>query len=73
MPGPKLKNPRFLDNPLRKLILQPERLFDDIGTKPAEIWADIGCGTGFFALPLAGRVKKVYALDINPQMLEQLE
>jgi len=39
---------------------------------PAEIWAEIGAGTGFFAIPLAKRVEKVYALDLSEIMLELL-
>lgn len=34
---------------------------------------DIGCGTGNYALPLAGQVKKVVALDPSPSMLAILE
>ncbi len=35
-----------------------------------EIWADIGCGPGYFTLPIAERVKKVYAVDIHKEMIE---
>ncbi|GBD94227.1 putative methyltransferase YcgJ [bacterium BMS3Abin05] len=34
-----------------------------------EIWADIGCGPGFFTLPLAQKVTKVFAIDISNEML----
>jgi SAM-dependent methyltransferase len=34
---------------------------------------DIGCGTGTYALPLAGRVKRVVALDPSSRMLEILQ
>jgi len=34
-----------------------------------EVWADIGCGPGYFTLPLAKKVNKVLAVDINEQML----
>ena len=34
-----------------------------------EVWADIGCGPGFFTLPLAKKVNKVFAIDISNEML----
>lgn len=33
---------------------------------------DIGCGIGNLAIPLARRLRKVYALDFSPQMLRRL-
>jgi len=37
--------------------------------KRDEVWADIGCGPGYFTLPIAKKVKKVLAVDVNEQML----
>ncbi len=34
--------------------------------------ADIGAGTGYFAIPLARRVQRVLAVDVQPRMLELL-
>jgi len=34
---------------------------------------DIGCGTGNLALPLARKLRKVYALDFSPEMLRHLK
>lgn len=34
---------------------------------------DIGCGTGNLAIPLAQRLKKVYAVDFSAEMLRHLE
>ncbi len=34
--------------------------------------ADIGAGTGYFAIPLAQRVQRVLAVDVQPEMLELL-
>ncbi len=34
-----------------------------------EIWADIGCGPGYFTLPLAKQVSSVFAVDISEEML----
>ena len=35
--------------------------------------ADLGCGSGFFTIPLSRRVKKVYAIDVQKEMLEFLK
>ena len=34
------------------------------------IVADLGCGSGVFTIPLSERVKKVYAIDVEPKMIE---
>lgn len=34
--------------------------------------ADLGCGTGFFSIPASRRVKKLFALDIQQEMLDIL-
>ena len=53
--------------------LQPvEPLLRLLDPKPGKRYADIGCGPGYFTLPVAERVRpggKVYALDISPEML----
>jgi ubiquinone/menaquinone biosynthesis C-methylase UbiE len=65
----------MLDNRLRKLIMNPEYI-----VKPyiheSDIVADIGCGPGFFTIPLAklvGPKGKVYAVDIQKGMLDKLK
>lgn len=40
------------------------------GIKKGDTAVDFGCGPGFLTLPLAKKVKTVYAVDINPRMLE---
>ncbi len=59
-----------LVSPQRKKQMDPQAFFkiSDPGTN--EIWADIGCGPGYFTFPLAGRVQKVFATDISVDMLE---
>jgi SAM-dependent methyltransferase len=37
---------------------------------PSAVVADIGSGTGIFTAPLAGMVKKVHAVEPNPEMRE---
>ncbi|MCS6956976.1 MAG: class I SAM-dependent methyltransferase [Aquificaceae bacterium] len=62
-----------------QVLLLPEReswqslesFFNAVKPQPEEVWADIGCGPGYFTLPLAERVKKVYAIDSSEFMLQR--
>jgi tRNA A58 N-methylase Trm61 len=57
-----------LDDPERFLFEDPDAILSEVGVKPGEVVADIGCGAGFFTLPLAkyvGKSGKVYALDTS--------
>jgi len=57
----------------RRAWQDPDRLLDTLGIAPDEVWADVGCGPGFFTIPLSRRVKKVYAVDIQAPMLGVLK
>ncbi|MFQ6124096.1 MAG: class I SAM-dependent methyltransferase [Candidatus Heimdallarchaeota archaeon] len=57
----------------RKSWQNPEEILGKVEIRPNFIAADVGCGSGFFTLPLAKNVKKVYAIDVQKQMLERLE
>ncbi len=66
----------FLDDPKRLFFENPEVILSEAGVKPGEVVADIGCGTGFFTIPLARHVGKtgtVYALDTSPTMIKKLQ
>ena len=41
--------------------------------KPHFVAADLGCGSGYFTVPLSRRVKKVYGIDVQKEMLNFLE
>ncbi len=65
-----------LDDPRRLSFQDPRAILSEAGVKPGEIVADIGCGTGFFTIPLAKRVGErgmVYALDTSPTMIKELK
>ena len=65
---------RHLDNPLRQLLeVSPGKVFKNIQISQAEVWADLGCGSGYFTIPLARLVAKVYAVDISGGMLAILK
>ncbi len=61
-----------LDRPERMQFLDPETIFDMIGLEKEMVFADLGCGTGFFSMPASSRVKEVVALDVQEDMLEIL-
>lgn len=66
------ENRKKLNSVQRQAILPPALVLRDIGLGTHTVWADIGCGTGFFTIPLANEVKQVYALDIRAEMLNDL-
>lgn len=64
-----------LDDPKRFLFENPNAILSEVRVDSGQVVADIGCGTGFFTLPLAklvGKQGKVYALDTSPTMIKEL-
>ncbi|HET9626021.1 MAG TPA: methyltransferase domain-containing protein [Kofleriaceae bacterium] len=51
---------------------QPDRVLDALHLDPRSTVADVGAGTGYFSLRLARRVARVYATDLQPEMLDRL-
>jgi ubiquinone/menaquinone biosynthesis C-methylase UbiE len=64
----------FLASPLRRLFENPETLLEPwVG--PGMTCLDVGCGTGFFSLPLArmtGAGGRVLCVDVEPRMIRGL-
>ena len=66
----------WLDRPEREEEEQPERALELIGIGKGLVVADVGAGSGYMTVRLARRVGptgKVYANDLQPQMLAILE
>ena len=61
---------RALDDPARDAWQMPHEVIMALGLKPEEVVADIGAGTGYFARRIARHAAKVYAVDIDPKLLE---
>jgi ubiquinone/menaquinone biosynthesis C-methylase UbiE len=61
---------RVLNDPGRDKWQKPHEVVEALKLKPGEAIADIGAGTGYFATHFARHAKKVYAVDIDPQLLE---
>jgi SAM-dependent methyltransferase len=65
----------WLERPERETEEQPEKALDALGLKAGMTVADIGAGTGYMSLRMAKRVGpagKVYANDLQPEMLRML-
>lgn len=63
-----------LDNPIRRKVLPPYEIVKGLNIGNGKIVADIGCGIGYFTIPFAKDLEdngRVYAVDINPLMLEE--
>jgi len=67
------KHVAVLEMEQRKLWENPDQILGLVEIRPDFVAADLGCGSGFFTLPLAKKVKKVYAIDVQKEMLEILE
>ncbi len=60
------------DNPARRLFQNPEKLLRDF-VREGDRCLDVGCGTGYFTIPmarLAGKSGSVTAVDLQARMLE---
>ena len=60
--------------PLRRLVQSPQRLLGGL-VDPGDTVADLGCGPGYFTLPLAtmvGVAGRVIAVDLQAAMLAKL-
>jgi ubiquinone/menaquinone biosynthesis C-methylase UbiE len=65
-----------LDSDIRRWRQPPDKLIERSGIKQGMTVLDLGCGSGAFTTFVAkavGEQGKVYAVDIQPKMLQQLE
>lgn len=61
------------ENTDRVIWQKPDLIIDLLGNLSGKTVADIGAGTGFFALRMAPLSKKVIAIDIDPRFVEYLD
>lgn len=67
------RSPALLD-PLRRLFERPKRLIEPY-VRDGQVVADLGCGSGYYALALAelvGSAGKVYAIDLDKRAIRTL-
>jgi ubiquinone/menaquinone biosynthesis C-methylase UbiE len=65
----------WLDRPERAEAEAPQQVIEHMQLKPTDVVADVGAGTGYFALRISRVVPQstVYAVDIQPDMLAIIE
>ena len=64
----------WLERPSRVNEEKPDLTVEKLDLKPNDVVADIGAGTGYFSFRMAQQVPegKVYAVDIQPEMLDEI-
>jgi ubiquinone/menaquinone biosynthesis C-methylase UbiE len=74
MQHPHVDRRAFLDSEERRRELPPERVIGLLPLRPDQTVADVGCGPGFFTLPLAQKLPEgtVIAVDVDREFLEQV-
>lgn len=65
----------WLERPGREREESPQQVVENLDLRPQDVVADIGAGTGYFSFRIAKLVPqgKVYAADIQPEMLNVIE
>jgi SAM-dependent methyltransferase len=64
-----------LDDPARDAYQKPDEVLKALALRPGEVVADIGAGSGYFALRFAravGETGRVFAVDVSPDMVRHL-
>ncbi|HEY3052782.1 MAG TPA: class I SAM-dependent methyltransferase [Thermoanaerobaculia bacterium] len=61
-----------LEDPERLKWLPVDDVVASLDLRPEFTVADIGAGTGYFAIPIARTVRRVYAVDFQREMLDML-
>jgi cyclopropane fatty-acyl-phospholipid synthase-like methyltransferase len=65
---------KSFDDPARDAWQMPSRVIETLALSPRASVADIGAGTGYFAVRLAKAIAggTVYAVDVEPSMLDHI-
>lgn len=62
---------KVLESPDRDAWQKPHEVIEALALRKDEIVADIGAGSGYFTRRLARHAAKVYAVDLDPKLLEK--
>ncbi|MGK7933864.1 MAG: methyltransferase domain-containing protein [Microcystaceae cyanobacterium] len=65
----------WLERPSRESQEQPNAVIKGLNLQPTDTVADLGAGSGYFSFRIAEKVPqgKVFAVDIQPEMLEIID
>ena len=65
---------KVFDDPARDAWQKPLDVIEALSLKPDAVVADIGAGTGYFAMRLASMLPRgrIYAIDVEPDMVKYL-
>jgi SAM-dependent methyltransferase len=63
----------WLERSSRGLEERPDQALGLLDLQPDAVVADIGAGTGYFTFRMAPQVARVYAVDVQPEMLEIMD
>ena len=67
------KHIETLESGERQIWQNREEIIQLLKLKASYLVADLGCGSGYFTVSISRKVKKVYGIDIQKEMLEFLE
>ena len=69
------KGAMWLERPTRESQEEPSKIISALDLKDSDVVADIGAGTGYMSFRIAPRVLdgKVFAVDIQPEMLDIID
>lgn len=62
----------ILYNPIRKALTDRKKVLEESGINGSSVVLEVGAGNGFITEAIAGRAKKVYALELQPGMVRKL-
>lgn len=65
----------WLERPSREVEEQPSKVIEALNLQPDDTIADIGAGSGYFSFRLAEQLPlgRVYAVDIQPEMIDIID
>jgi hypothetical protein len=63
---------KILEDPKRDAWQKPHEVVLALDLKPGDTVADIGAGSGYFTVRLARHAARVFAVDIDPNLLERV-
>jgi ubiquinone/menaquinone biosynthesis C-methylase UbiE len=66
---------KVFNDPARDVWQKPDEVVEALNVQPNDVVADIGAGTGYFSFRIAKKqtAAKIYAADIQPDMIEFLK